>query len=182
MSFRTQFCTIKMYLIRFKKSKNLKSLTINNMINSQTSKSINRILTFRNTVKTLKNSTKLWMGSSSTSRSPSTQNPQLTRKQQRNSTSTQISTISQNIAPQSLDQPTIKANRKTVVPASMMKIDHSLRIYLQIKHLFKPNPKSFFLTMKKMRRSLIYLVVNLMSLRSTWALNMEKKYFKKDSR
>jgi hypothetical protein len=53
------------------------------------------------------------------------------------------------------------------VPASMMKIDHSLRIYLQIKHLFKPNPKSFFLTMRKMRRSLIYLVVNLMSLRST---------------
>jgi hypothetical protein len=182
MSFRIQFCTIKMYLIRFKKSKNLKSLTINNKINSKMSKKFNRILTFQNMAKTLKNSTKLWMGSSSTLRSPSTQNPHLTRKQPRNSTSTQISTTSQNIAPQSPDQPTIKANRKTVVPASMMKIDHSLRIYLQIKHLFRPNPKSFFLTMKKMRRSLIYLVVNLMSLRSTWAHNMEIRYFKKGSR
>jgi hypothetical protein len=182
MSFHTRFCTIKMYLIRFKKSKNLKSLTINNKINSKTSESIYRILTFQNTAKTLKNSTKLWMGSSSTSRSPSTQNPQQTRKQSRNSTSTQISTISQNIAPQSPDLPTIKANRKTVAPVSMMKIDHSLKIYLQIKHLFRPNPKSFFLMMRKMRRSLIYLVVNLMSLRSTWALNMEIKYFKRGSR
>ena len=78
--------------------------------------------------------------------------------------------INQSTAAQSLRLPTIIARKKTAAPsraASMTKTDLKLKTYLQSKPPFKPTLKSFFSLTKKKTKSLIYLVVNSKSLRST---------------